>query len=121
MWCDPEAGCDKKGESERDCTRKRSGPSAGDGGGRLFHFGPVSADQEMQTAGQPGEAITLSEALTLIWSKDAERLEKRNTYTWKMKSPVTRGMFKFQAAMLTPSNATRNWGRGQFNNRKGEI
>lgn len=37
--------------------------------GSLSHFGLVATDQEMQTAGQPGEAMTLSELLTLIWSK----------------------------------------------------
>lgn len=34
--------------------------------GNLSYFGPVSADQEMQ----PGQAITLSETLTFIESKD---------------------------------------------------
>lgn len=46
----------------------------------LSQFGPVSTDQELQTAGQPGEAITLSEPLTLIWSKAGERGEKKHLY-----------------------------------------
>lgn len=48
--------------------------------GSLSHLGAVSTDQELQTAGQPGEAITLSEPLTLIWSKAGERGKKKHLY-----------------------------------------
>lgn len=52
----------------------------------LSHFGPVSTDEEMQTAGQPGGAMTLSELLTLICSKDGERVGGRNSCKRKMNS-----------------------------------
>lgn len=67
----------------------------------LSHFGPVSTDQEMQTARQPEEAMTLSEPLTLIWSKGGER-KGGDTCTWKMNSSVTQGIFDFQRAMFEP-------------------
>ncbi len=44
--------------------------------GSLSLSGPVSTDQEIQTAVQPGEATTLSELLTLNWARNREKRGK---------------------------------------------
>ena len=44
-------------------------------------FGPVATDPEIYSPRHSGETIIMSIPLTLIRSKDGERVE--NTYPWK--------------------------------------
>lgn len=66
--------------------------------GILSLFGLVATDQEMQTAGQPGEAITLSEPLTLIWSKDGERVGKKKHLYVENEIPCDTGYLQVSEA-----------------------
>lgn len=72
----------------------------------LSQFGLVSTDQEILTGEQPGEAITLSKPLTVIWSKGGERGKK---CIWDKN-------LLWHRVLSEPWWSWRNWGK--LNNQK---